>query len=58
MGLWVPDVTRYYFISLAPVIVAIIIGRAANRRMQADAFVRYLHVGLIGIGLLLLFQSV
>ncbi len=58
MGLWVPDVTRYYFLSLAPAVIAIVIGRAANRRIRADAFVRYLHLGLIGIGLLLLCQSV
>lgn len=56
-GLWVPDVTRYYLVSLAPVVVAVVIGRAANRRMHPEDFVRYVHLGLIGIGLLLLVQS-
>jgi hypothetical protein len=57
-GLWVPEVSRYYLLSLIPAAVATAIGRAANRRMHAEAFVRYVHLGLIGIGLLLLFQSV
>ena len=37
---------------------AVVIGRAANRRMRPEAFVRYVHLGLIGIGVLLLVQSV
>lgn len=56
-GLWVPDVTRYYLLSLAPVVVAILLGRAANRRMRPQTFVRYVHMGLIGIGVLLLLVS-
>jgi uncharacterized membrane protein YfcA len=57
-GLWVPDVTRYFLLSLVPVAVAVLLGRAANRRMRAEAFVRFVHVGLIGIALLLLAQAV
>ena len=56
-GLWVPDVTKYYLMSLAPAVVAVVIGRAANRRMHAESFVRYVHLGLIGIGIVLLVQS-
>jgi len=57
-GLWVPEVTRYYLLSLIPTVVAILIGRSANRRMHPDRFVRLVHLGLIGIGILLLVQSV
>jgi hypothetical protein len=56
-GLWVPDVTQYFLWSLLPAVAAVLIGRAANRRMHPDAFVRYVHLGLIGIGALLLAQS-
>lgn len=56
-GLWAPEVTRYYLWSLALAVVAIVIGRVANRRMHPEAFVRYVHLGLIGIGVLLLVQS-
>jgi len=56
-GLWVPEVTRYYLWSLAPVIGAVVVGRAANRRMHPEAFVPIVHLGLIGIGVLLLVQS-
>jgi uncharacterized protein len=57
-GLWVPDVTRYFLLSLAPTVVAVLIGRTVNRRMHPEAFVRYVHLGLIGIGVLLLVQLV
>jgi hypothetical protein len=39
-------------------VIAVLIGRIINRRMHPEAFVRFVHVGLIGIGVLLLFQSV
>jgi uncharacterized membrane protein YfcA len=57
-GLWIPDVTRYFLMSLAPAAVAVALGRAANRRMHPDAFARYVHLGLLVIGALLLFQAV
>jgi uncharacterized membrane protein YfcA len=57
-GLWVPAVTWYYLLSLAPALVAIPLGRAVNRRMSGERFVRLVHVGLIGVGVLLLVQAV
>jgi uncharacterized membrane protein YfcA len=57
-GLWAPEVTRYYLWSLAPALGAVVLGRVANRRMHPEAFVRYVHLGLIGIGVLLLAQSI
>jgi len=57
-GLWVPEVTRCFLLSLAPAVIAVVIGRIANRRMHPESFARYVHLGLIGIGVLLLFQSV
>jgi uncharacterized membrane protein YfcA len=56
-GLWSPEVLRYYLWSLAPAVAAVAIGRAANRRMHPEAFVRYVHIGLIGLGVILLAQS-
>jgi uncharacterized membrane protein YfcA len=56
-GLWADEVTRYYLWSLAPAVVAIIIGRAINQRMRPESFIRYVHLGLLGIGVLLLIQS-
>jgi uncharacterized membrane protein YfcA len=53
-GLWVPDVTRYYLLSLAPAFVAVFFGRAMNRRMRGIRFLVYVHVGLIVVGILLL----
>ncbi|HEX4275542.1 MAG TPA: sulfite exporter TauE/SafE family protein [Bryobacteraceae bacterium] len=56
-GLWTPVVTRFYLFSLPGVVVAIFIGRVINRKMDARLFPRYVHAGLIGIGAILLIQS-
>ena len=56
-GLWTSTVTRYYLCSLPVVVVAILLGRAANRRMSGPAFIRSVQGGLIVVGLLLLVQS-
>jgi hypothetical protein len=55
-GLWVPDVTRYFLLSVVPAVAAVLLGRAANRRMRPEAFVRYVHLGLIGLGVTLMLQ--
>ncbi|UGU17870.1 sulfite exporter TauE/SafE family protein [Sinomicrobium kalidii] len=56
-GLWSPAVTHYFFIALPAVIPAIFIGRSLNRKLSHGAFLNYIYSGLIGIGLLLLYQS-
>jgi hypothetical protein len=56
-GLWVWAVTRYYLMSLPVVLVAIVLGRVVNRRLDGKRFIVYVHVGLVVIGGLLLFQS-
>jgi uncharacterized protein len=56
-GLWVPAVTGFYLWSLPCVLLAILLGRALNRRMHVRSFFRYIHVGLLVIGALLLIQS-
>jgi hypothetical protein len=57
-GLLTPVVTRYYLLSLPAVIVATFIGRAINQKMDHQRFVRWVHRGLIGAGILLLVQAV
>jgi uncharacterized membrane protein YfcA len=57
-GLWTRTVTHYYLWSLPLAIVAIFLGRALNRRMGKRSFFRYVYVGLILIGTVLLIQSV
>jgi uncharacterized membrane protein YfcA len=57
-GLWSREVTRYYLLSLIVVLPAIILGRAANRRIRGGAFLEFVHVGLILIGTTLLVQAV
>jgi hypothetical protein len=51
-------VTYYYLLSLPAVVVAIFLGRAVNQRMNGPSFLRYVHIGLIVVGAILLFQSI
>jgi uncharacterized membrane protein YfcA len=57
-GFWVPSVTHYYVVALPATLVAIALGRALNRRLNAASFLTYVHVMLVVIGLALLAQAV
>lgn len=57
-GLWVSQVTTLFLWSLPAILLAIFMGRAINRRMDGTAFFTYVYIGLIGIALVLLLQSV
>jgi uncharacterized membrane protein YfcA len=54
-GLWTPSVSRYYLLSLPTALLAIVLGRRINRRVDARQFSVYVHAGLIvsGAGLVL-----
>lgn len=56
-GLWVPAVTHYYLLSLPVVLPTIFIGRALNRRLHGEAFLKYVYLGLACTGVLLLMQT-
>ena len=57
-GLWTPAVTHLYLISLPVTLPAIFLGRAANLRLRGDAFLRYVYVGLVCIGTILLIEAI
>ncbi len=57
-GLWVNSVTRYYLYSLPLAFVAVLVGRAMNRRIKADRFLLVVHIGLILVGATLLIQAI
>jgi uncharacterized membrane protein YfcA len=56
-GLWVPAVTGYFLLAFPSAVAAILIGRAVNRRMHMATFARYVYVGLIAIGIVLVAGS-
>jgi len=56
-GLWTAEVNRFFVWSLPGVFVAIFLGRELNKRMHPQRFIRYVHVGLIAIGTILLAQA-
>ena len=56
-NLWVPAVTHYYVLSLPLALVAIFLGRAVNQRLDACRFLRYVHSGLMVVGVVLVIQA-
>ena len=56
-GLWVPAITHYFLISLPVALPAIFLGRAINHRLRGDAFLKYVHAGLVCVGVVLLIQA-
>lgn len=54
-GLMTWTVLKYFLICLPATIPAIFLGRYFNRRLQGAAFFTYVYIGLILIGLLLIF---
>src|ERR1022692_3555728 len=57
-GLWVPAVTHYYLLSLPVTLLGIFLGRVINHRLHGEAFLKYVHVGLVVIGAMLLLQAI
>lgn len=57
-GLWVAAVTHYYLVCLPVLLPAVWLGRVVNHRLHGDAFLKYVYVGLAGIGVVLLAESV
>ena len=57
-GLWTPSVTHLYLISLPAALPAVLLGRAINRRLRGEIFLKYVHGGLLAVGLALLIQTI
>jgi uncharacterized membrane protein YfcA len=58
VGLWKPAVTRYFLVSAPGALVAILIGRAINHRLRGEGFFRFIYVGLVVIGGVLVAQAI
>ncbi len=56
-GLWVHAVTHYFLLSLPVTLLGVFLGRVINHRLQGEAFLKYIYLGLAGIGALLLVQA-
>lgn len=56
-GILSATVSRYFVTSLPVVLVAILIGRALNRRLSGHGFFRVVYVGLVVIGAVLIAQA-
>lgn len=56
-GLWVPEVTHYYLLSLPVMLPAIFLGRWLNHRLNGEMFLKYVYAGLCVVGVILLAQA-
>lgn len=57
-GLWVHAVTYYYLLALPVMLPAVFLGRALNHRLRAEIFMKYVYLGLGGIGAVLMYQAI
>jgi hypothetical protein len=57
IGLWGGVVTRYFLWSLPGVTMAILLGRAINHRLKGDGFLKFVYVGLMVVGVILIAQA-
>ena len=57
LGLWTPLLITYFLISLPGTLVAIVIGRGLNHRLQGPRFLHFVYAGLTVIGCILLVQA-
>ncbi|MDQ7916880.1 sulfite exporter TauE/SafE family protein [Mesonia sp. MT50] len=56
-GLWNSTLTYYFLISIPVSLPAIFLGRYLNHQLKDGTFLKYVYIGLICIGVLLLSQS-
>lgn len=56
-GLWTPIITTYYLWSLPVVIPLVYLGRYFNRNLNQATFFKYIYIGLVAVGSLLIYQS-
>jgi uncharacterized protein len=57
-GLWTPAVNHFYLFSLPGVLLASVLGRSLNRRMNTTRFISCVYAGLTLIGAVLLLQAI
>lgn len=57
-GLWTRAVTREFLLSLPVLFPALFLGRALNRRLSGDAFLKYVYVALLIIGGTLFIEAI
>jgi len=57
-GLWVPQVFHLYFVSLIGLVPAVVLGTFINRRLHGGVFLKFVYVGLIVIGGILVVQGI
>ncbi|MGA8621611.1 MAG: sulfite exporter TauE/SafE family protein [Candidatus Sulfotelmatobacter sp.] len=57
-GLCTAAVTHFYLLSLPVTLLGVFLGRVINHHMHGEAFLKYIYLGLAGIGALLVVQAI
>jgi hypothetical protein len=57
VGLWRPEVTRYFVLCVPGVCVGVVVGRWLNRRLSGAGFFRVVYGGLVATGVALVAQA-
>jgi uncharacterized protein len=57
LGLYGAAIARYFFLSLPVVAVAVLLGRSINQRLKGQNFFRFVYLGLIFVGAVLILQT-
>jgi uncharacterized membrane protein YfcA len=57
LGLWRGPITRYFLLSLPVIAAATLLGRVINRQMKDHGFFRFVYIGLIAVGTILVVQA-
>jgi uncharacterized protein len=57
MGIWSAAIARYFLLSLPAIGVAVLAGRSINQHMKDHGFFRFVYVGLIAVGSILIVQA-
>jgi uncharacterized protein len=57
LGLYGAAIARYFVLSLPAVVIAVLLGRRINQRIKGQSFFRFVYVGLVVVGGVLIFQT-
>lgn len=56
-GLWTRALTHEYLYALPVIVPAVLIGRHINGRLDREKFLKYIHVGLVVVGCVVMAQA-
>jgi uncharacterized protein len=56
-GVWTPAVTHEFLYALPAIVPGVFVGRFISRRLDRDAFLKYVYFGLMLVGCVLMVEG-